>query len=55
VGVAAQVIKQRFSDEVIERLLESKWWDWDRATLEDRFEDLLHVDTFLTKYSTIPV
>jgi phosphonate metabolism protein (transferase hexapeptide repeat family) len=55
VGVAAQVIKQRFPDEVIERLLESKWWDWDRATLEERFEDLLHVDTFLNKYSTVPV
>ena len=55
VGVAAQVIKQRFPDEVIERLLESKWWDWDRAMLEERFEDLLHVDAFLNKYSTVPV
>jgi phosphonate metabolism protein (transferase hexapeptide repeat family) len=55
VGVAAQVIKQRFPDEVIERLLESKVWDWDRAMLEERFEDLLHVDAFLNKYSTVPV
>src|SRR5580698_479574 len=55
VGGAAQVIKQRFPDEVIERLLESKWWDWDRATLEERFEDLLHVDAFLNKYSIVPV
>ena len=54
VGVPAQVIKQRFSDDVIGRLLESHWWDWDRATLEQRFDDLLHLDTFLHKYTTIP-
>jgi carbonic anhydrase/acetyltransferase-like protein (isoleucine patch superfamily) len=55
VGVAAQVIKQRFPDDVIERLLESKWWDWDRATLEERFEDLLQLDVFLSKYASVPV
>jgi len=55
VGVAAQVIKQRFPDEVIDKLLESKWWDWDRATLEERFEDLLHLDVFLNKYASVPV
>jgi hypothetical protein len=55
VGVAAQVIKQRFPDEVVEKLLESKWWDWDRATLEERWEDLLHLDVFLSKYASVPV
>jgi phosphonate metabolism protein (transferase hexapeptide repeat family) len=55
VGVAAKVIKQRFPDNVIERLLETCWWDWDRATLEERFEDLLNMDVFLHKYSTVPV
>lgn len=55
VGIAARVIKQRFPDEVVEKLLESKWWDWDRATLEERFGDLLHLDVFLRKYSTVPV
>lgn len=55
VGVAAKVIKQRFSDEIVGRLLESRWWEWDRTTLEQRFDDLLHVDTFLTKYTTITV
>ena len=28
VGNPATVIKRRFSDEVIERLLKIKWWDW---------------------------
>jgi phosphonate metabolism protein (transferase hexapeptide repeat family) len=54
VGVAAKVIKQRFPDAVIERLLETQWWEWDRATLEERFNDLLDLDLFLHKYSTIP-
>ncbi len=27
-GTPAKIIKYRFSDEVIERLLEIKWWDW---------------------------
>jgi phosphonate metabolism protein (transferase hexapeptide repeat family) len=55
VGVAAKVIKQRFPDKVVERLLDIKWWDWDRATLEERFEDLLDLDIFLHKYTTIPI
>jgi len=55
VGAAAKVIKKRFDDPVIERLLESRWWNWDRPTLEERFEDLLNLDTFLHKYTTIPV
>lgn len=28
-GVPAKIIKYRFSREVINRLLEIKWWDWD--------------------------
>jgi phosphonate metabolism protein (transferase hexapeptide repeat family) len=55
VGVAAKVIKQRFPDAVVARLLTTQWWDWDRATLERRFEDLLDLDIFLHKYATIPV
>ena len=54
VGVAAKVIKQRFPDAVVEKLLDSCWWDWDRATLETRFEDLLDLNTFLRKYTTVP-
>lgn len=54
VGVAAKVIKQRFPDSVVSRLLESQWWEWDRATLEQRFDDLLHIDCFLQKYTKVP-
>jgi phosphonate metabolism protein (transferase hexapeptide repeat family) len=51
VGVAAKVIKQRFPDPVIEQLLAIAWWDWDRATLEARFTELLDLNTFLEKYA----
>ncbi len=47
VGVPARPIRTRFPSAVIERLLASAWWDWDRATLEDRFEELLDLDRFL--------
>ena len=33
-GNPAKVIKQRFSDDEIEKLLEMKWWDWSQEQLE---------------------
>jgi len=50
VGVAAKVIKKRFDDKTIQRILDSKWWDWDRTTLEAHFSDLLDVESFLKKF-----
>jgi phosphonate metabolism protein (transferase hexapeptide repeat family) len=52
VGVPAKVIKKRFDDETIEKLLASEWWNWDRETLEKNFKDLFDVPSFLDKYST---
>jgi len=42
-GNPANIIKKRFSDDAIEKLLEIKWWDWDIATLK-RNLDLLRSD-----------
>ncbi len=53
-GVAAQPIRKRFPDDVIEKLLAIAWWDWDRATLEARFDDLLDIDAFVEKYERVP-
>lgn len=50
VGVGAKVIKKRFSDDVIEQLLAIAWWDWDRPTLVERFQDLLDMPSFLEQY-----
>jgi phosphonate metabolism protein (transferase hexapeptide repeat family) len=52
-GVPARPIRKRFDDTVIDGLLSTEWWDWDRKTLEGRFEDLKDVDTFLEKYACV--
>lgn len=36
VGNPGRVVKQRFDDITVERLLEMKWWDWE-------YEDIYHV------------
>jgi phosphonate metabolism protein (transferase hexapeptide repeat family) len=50
VGVPARPIRKRFSDEIITQLLDIAWWEWDRATLEARFEDFYDMDTFIARY-----
>jgi phosphonate metabolism protein (transferase hexapeptide repeat family) len=50
VGVPAKVIKKRFDDQTIAKLLEIRWWDWERARLEERFDDLFDMGVFLEKY-----
>lgn len=50
-GVPAKIIKMRFDDETIKRILEIKWWDWNRETLEANFNDFMDIDAFLQKFS----
>lgn len=52
VGVPAKVIKKRFDEQTIEKIQATAWWDWDRKTLEARFEDLCDMDRFLEKYAS---
>ena len=51
VGVKAIVIKQRFPDHIAEALQKIAWWDWDRTLLEERFNELFHVESFIEKYA----
>lgn len=39
-GVPAKVIKYRFSDDIIQKLLQIKWWDFDEVILKQ------HLDLF---------
>jgi hypothetical protein len=50
VGVPAKPIRQRFSAETIETLLRSAWWNWDHATIQERFDDLLEIDRFVERH-----
>ena len=52
-GTPAKIIKYRFKEDIITRLLELKWWEWDRDTIKkNRFlfqnditEELLNITT----------
>ncbi|NNJ11591.1 hypothetical protein EKD04_014740 [Chloroflexales bacterium ZM16-3] len=50
VGVPARPTRLRFDEDVVAALLRIAWWDWDRATLEARFDDLLDVEGFVRMY-----
>jgi hypothetical protein len=49
-GVPARPLRLRFAPEIIERLTAIAWWDWDRRTLEQRFEDFSDIERFLARY-----
>jgi phosphonate metabolism protein (transferase hexapeptide repeat family) len=49
-GVPAQTIRFRFSNEVIEKLLDSQWWNWSHDTLQRRMDDLVDLNRFLERY-----
>lgn len=58
VGVPAKVIKKRFPKDFVHHLLDIAWWDWDRETLVERFDELLDTCKFIEKYgvkSTTPL
>lgn len=55
VGVPARVVKYRFPKDVTEQLQSIAWWDWDRATLVERFNELLDLESFIAKYGSSPV
>ena len=51
VGVPAKPLRLRFSEDVIEKLQRIAWWEWPRDLLEQRFEDLMDLPSFIEKYS----
>lgn len=50
-GVPAKVIKTRFSNEQIDKLLKIKWWDWSEEKIKENISLLSSnkIDEFLTK------
>jgi chloramphenicol O-acetyltransferase type B len=50
-GSPARVVRYRFPEHVISRLLETKWWEWDEGRIAAAMPDLLSPDAevFLAK------
>jgi phosphonate metabolism protein (transferase hexapeptide repeat family) len=53
-GVPAKPIKQRFPDEIGQRLDRLAWWDWSHATLRTALDDFrtLSIEAFLDHHET---
>jgi hypothetical protein len=49
-GVPAKVIKYRFNEEIIEKMLEIKWWDWPHEVIGKRLGDFKDTKYFIRKY-----
>lgn len=52
-GVTASVIRSRFPDKVVQKLMDLAWWDWEHDTLKARLSDFrtLSAEKFADKYS----
>jgi phosphonate metabolism protein (transferase hexapeptide repeat family) len=51
-GNPARAIRQRFPEDIAERLMRLAWWDWDHEALRVALPDFrqLEIDDFLNKY-----
>lgn len=52
VGNPARVVKKRFNDEQIQKLLEIKWWNWEDDKIKENIPLILseNVDDFISKF-----
>ena len=52
-GVPAKVIKYRFSEDIIKRLLESKWWEFPDGVIKEAATEFKNPIRFLEKIKSI--
>jgi len=50
--VPAKIIKYRFSNDVIEKLLKIKWWNWDIKKIQTESILFSDIDAFIDKHFT---
>lgn len=52
-NIPARPMRKRFPDEIIERLLAIKWWDWSHEQLREALEDFRQasIEEFVEKHS----
>jgi serine acetyltransferase len=46
-GVPAKIIRYRFNNEIIEKLLQIKWWDRDEVWIKSHIELFSDIDKFI--------
>jgi acetyltransferase-like isoleucine patch superfamily enzyme len=53
-GVPAKILKYRFTEEQIQKLLTIKWWNWGNKTVQTREVDIYsdNIDEFISKYQS---
>lgn len=49
-GVPAKVLKYRFSDDIIKRLTQIKWWEFQDEFLKERYKIMHNPDTLIWYY-----
>lgn len=50
-GVPARPLRRRFDERTAARLLATRWWDWDRATLRARLGEMDDAERFCDRYA----
>ncbi len=52
-GNPARIVRYRFSEDVIKKLLQIKWWEWDKSKIEKNINLLLssNINDFVEKFS----
>ncbi|RYD23723.1 MAG: CatB-related O-acetyltransferase [Verrucomicrobiaceae bacterium] len=53
-GVPAKVLKWRIAENLIPKMLEIAWWDWDLETIKARHGDFYQLEEFVRKYEIAP-
>jgi acetyltransferase-like isoleucine patch superfamily enzyme len=53
-GVPARKIRDRFTPQQIERLLQIAWWEMDEKFLSENFRDFHDINRFLEKFEATP-
>ena len=49
-GIPAKLIKKRFSDEIIEKMLAISWWKWTEDEIEKNIEFFFQPEAFVTNF-----
>lgn len=50
VGGVDKIIKYRFNDKIIQKLLQIKWWDWETKKIRDNIELFYDIEKFVDKF-----